>query len=87
MLREDGDGKKLRRSVKALQTLAHTTASGLGMKGAACPTPFSDDAGFLRAGLAAQTITMLPTAECARLVSALRTSPDLAGALINAELR
>jgi hypothetical protein len=29
------------------------------------PTPFSDDAGFLRAGLAAQTITVLPAKEAA----------------------
>ncbi len=48
------------------------------------PTPFSDDAGFFRAGLAAQTITVLPAAEAAALASFLRTKPDAAGALVSA---
>ncbi|MCL2601295.1 MAG: M28 family peptidase [Treponema sp.] len=88
LLKKEGNGKNLQRSVKALQMLAHNTAINLGMeKVLLAPTPFSDDAGFLRAGLAAQTITMLPAAECAHLVAELHKSPDLAGALINAELR
>jgi hypothetical protein len=36
------------------------------------PTPFSDDAGFLLAGLAAQTITALPHAEAQRALAATR---------------
>jgi hypothetical protein len=51
------------------------------------PTPFSDDAGFFRAGLAAQTITMLPSNECTRLVSVLRKNPLFADALVNREVR
>jgi hypothetical protein len=47
------------------------------------PTPFSDDAGFFRAGLAAQTITVLPAAEAADLVSFLRVKPDFASALVS----
>jgi hypothetical protein len=49
------------------------------------PTPFSDDAGFLRAGLAAQTITVLPSAEAASLASLLRTKPEFIDALISRE--
>ncbi|MDR0496253.1 MAG: hypothetical protein LBH42_01410, partial [Treponema sp.] len=48
---------------------------------------FSDDAGFFRAGLAAQTITMLPSEECIQLVSGLRKNPEFAEALVNAEFR
>jgi hypothetical protein len=51
------------------------------------PTPFSDDAGFFRAGLAAQTITMLPSEECTRLVSVLRKNPLFADALVIREVQ
>ncbi|MDR2783123.1 MAG: M28 family peptidase [Treponema sp.] len=47
------------------------------------PTPFSDDAGFFRAGLAAQTITVLPSHEAAGLASFLRVNPDVASALVS----
>ncbi|MDR2100965.1 MAG: M28 family peptidase [Treponema sp.] len=47
------------------------------------PTPFSDDAGFLRAGIAAQTITVLPAEEAAPFVSLLRNKPDLVNALVS----
>ena len=46
------------------------------------PTPFSDDAGFLRAGLPSQTITMLPAREANTYVSLLRKNPDFADILI-----
>jgi hypothetical protein len=36
------------------------------------PAPFSDDAGFLRAGLAAQTITVLPHAEAQTVLASSR---------------
>jgi hypothetical protein len=51
------------------------------------PTPFSDDAGFFRAGLAAQTITVLPAIEAARLASLLRTRPDFADALVSKDVQ
>jgi len=87
LLKKESGGEKLQRAVLALQKTALDTARDLGMaKVLLAPTPFSDDAGFLRAGLAAQTITMLPSAECIALVSALRKNADLAGTLINAEL-
>jgi hypothetical protein len=88
LLKKEGNGEKLQKAVMGLQKLALSTARSLRMeKVLLAPTPFSDDAGFLRAGLAAQTVTMLPSAECVRLVSELRKNPDIAGALINAELR
>ncbi|MDR1585921.1 MAG: Zn-dependent exopeptidase M28 [Treponema sp.] len=46
------------------------------------PTPFSDDAGFLRAGIPAQTITMLPAEEAAPYASLLRKRPEFADFLI-----
>jgi hypothetical protein len=51
------------------------------------PTPFSDDAGFLRAGLAAQTITVLPRNEGADLLAAVRGNEAYAAALISREQR
>ena len=51
------------------------------------PTPFSDDLGFFRAGLAAQTITMLPSEECNFLVSELRKNPFFTDVLISANMR
>ena len=86
LLKKEGGGKKLRDSVMELRKLALDTARNLSMaKVLLAPTPFSDDAGFFRAGLAAQAITMLPTAECARLSTELRKNPDFADALISAE--
>jgi hypothetical protein len=49
------------------------------------PTPFSDDAGFLRAGLAAQTITMLPASEAAAFAALVRSTPAYADALVTRE--
>jgi hypothetical protein len=45
------------------------------------PTPFSDDAGFLRAGLAAQTITVLPANEAAAFTALVRKAPVYIDAL------
>jgi hypothetical protein len=49
------------------------------------PTPFSDDAGFLRSGITAQTITALPRKEASAFASIIRARPELAGALISRE--
>jgi len=88
LLKKDEGGKKTRKAILELQKTALATARNLGMaKVLLSPTPFSDDLGFLRAGLAAQTITMLPSTECIPLVAALRKNPRLAEAFINAELR
>ncbi|MDR2633835.1 MAG: Zn-dependent exopeptidase M28 [Treponema sp.] len=51
------------------------------------PTPFSDDAGFLRAGIAAQTITMLPSGEAAAFCSLVRQKPDFADVLVKREVQ
>ncbi|MCL2214647.1 MAG: M28 family metallopeptidase [Treponema sp.] len=46
------------------------------------PTPFSDDIGFLRAGLASQTITILPAQEAERYEVLLRNRSDFADEII-----
>jgi len=86
LLKKEGNGQKLN-SLAELRQFALDTARNLRMvKVLLAPTPFSDDAGFLRAGLAAQTITMLPSEECIKFVSELRRNPDFANVLISAEL-
>ena len=86
LLKKDGNEEKLPEPMMELRNFALDTARNLGMKKVLlAPTPFSDDLGFLRAGLAAQTITMLPSAECIRLVSELRKNPDFSNALISSE--
>jgi len=47
------------------------------------PTPFSDDAGFLKAGIPAQTITMLPAEEAGPYAAFLRRRPDFGELVIN----
>ena len=85
--KEDGPGK-LRESILELRQYALDTARNLNMaKVLLAPVPFSDDAGFIRAGLVAQTITMLPSTECIQLVSELRKNPGFSDALISAEVR
>jgi hypothetical protein len=51
------------------------------------PTPFSDNAGFLRAGLAAGTITLLPEKEASDLARISRINSNYAGALVNSKFR
>jgi len=88
LLKKEKGGEKLRESLVELRKLASDTALNLGIKKVLlAPTPFSDDAGFFRAGLMAQTITMLPSEECIRLVSEIRKNPDFADVLIRSELQ
>jgi hypothetical protein len=68
---------------RALETTRHLHLERVHL----IPTPFSDDVGFLRAGIAAQTITMLPSEEVAAFVSLLRNKPDFADALVNREVQ
>ncbi|MDR1239217.1 MAG: M28 family peptidase [Treponema sp.] len=80
--------RKTLRLVRNLQDQALKTARQLRMdKVLLIPTPFSDDAGFLRAGIPAQTITALPAGEAAPYAGALRKHPDLAERLISGALR
>ena len=51
------------------------------------PTPFCDDIGFLRAGFAAQTITILPSAEAVQYEEHLRRNPDFSKLLISGEIK
>jgi hypothetical protein len=88
LLKREGSWEKLRDPIIELRTMALDTARNLGMKKVLlAPTPFSDDAGFFRAGLIAQTITVLPSAECMQLVSELRKNQEFTDVLINAKLR
>jgi hypothetical protein len=90
LLRNDeGPGiRKARRHTQELRRHALETARKLNMeKVLLLPTPFSDDAGFLRAGIPAQTITMLPAAEASPFASHLRGQPDFSDALLSREIR
>jgi hypothetical protein len=76
---------RARKQVQSLRNRALETARRLVMdKVLLAPTPFSDDAGFLRAGIAAQTITVLPAAEAARL-AALQHKSGFTDALVSRE--
>jgi hypothetical protein len=83
---EEGIGiAKTRQQVRRLRSRALEASRRLVMeKVLLAPTPFSDDAGFLRAGIAAQTLTMLPGPEAAGL-AALRHKSGFAEALVSRE--
>jgi len=88
LIKKEGGGEKLRESMMELRKLALDTAHDIKLtKTLLAPTPFSDDAGFFRAGLAAQTITMLPSGECKELYSELQKNREYADILINAGFR
>ncbi|GHV58056.1 hypothetical protein AGMMS49579_24870 [Spirochaetia bacterium] len=90
LLRNDeGPGiQKTRRQTEALRHHALKTARDLNLqKVLLLPTPFSDDAGFLRAGIPAQTITMLPAAEAHPFASLLRGKPGFSQVLLSREIR
>ena len=87
----DNNSKKssriLKDSLHRLRTYALDMAGySLINKVLVAPTPFSDDAGFLFAGIAAQTITMLPGKEASAFASNLRKNQMLADAMIKKEL-
>ncbi|MDR0598670.1 MAG: Zn-dependent exopeptidase M28 [Treponema sp.] len=71
---ETGLGAEIvRRRVQTLRDEAFKAARAARLeKVQTLPTPFSEDAGFLRAGLAAQTITALPQNEAAAFSSLVR---------------
>jgi hypothetical protein len=74
---------KAKQLILSLRDQALDTARYLGLnKVLLGPTPFSDDAGFLRAGIPAQTVTVLPSGEAAPYASLLRNRPDFADFLI-----
>jgi Iap family predicted aminopeptidase len=76
--------RRTRQSLQVLREQATETARFLRLnKVLSVPTPFSDEAGFLRAGIPAQTITMLPTDEAVPYASLLRKRPDFADILFS----
>jgi hypothetical protein len=86
--RRNGEGSLMKPLIQELREKALAAARNLRMgKVLLLPTPFSDDAGFLAASVAAQTITMLPSGEVRDLVSVLRKNPQFAAALVNREIR
>ena len=81
--RESPGAIKARQLIRQLRDHALNTARNLNLsKILLAPTPFSDDAGFLRAGFPAQTITMLPSKESGAYGALLRSRPEFADILI-----
>jgi hypothetical protein len=76
---KDNEGRgvsRVRQHIAGLRNRALDTAQYLRLYNTLMlPTPFSDDAGFLKAGIPAQTITMLPAAEAGPYASYLRRCP------------
>jgi hypothetical protein len=87
---KDEDGlriARLRRETRILRNRALEAARHLMMdKVLLAPVPFSDDLGFLRAGITAQTITVLPSKEAASLAMNLHKE-GFADSLIKGEAR
>ncbi len=85
-LLKDKEGRgidKTRSNIQKLRTEALECArNNIIKKILLVPTPFSDDAGFLSAGIAAQTITVLPSEEAAELANTLRLKPHLSEVLV-----
>ena len=79
---------KVRTDILKLRNHALATADALRLdKVLLAPTPFSDDAGFLRAGLAAQTITTLPFDEADKYETLLRSRPEFADLIISGKVK
>jgi tetrahydromethanopterin S-methyltransferase subunit F len=80
--------KELRKTVNQLRDHALFTANNLRLdKVLLAPTPFSDDAGFLCAGFAAQTVTILPAQEASQYESLLRNRPEFADIIISGKIK
>ena len=78
----------VRSGILNLRDHALQTANSLRMeKVLLAPTPFSDDVGFLRAGLPSQTITMLPSKEAKKYEDLLRGYPDFADLIITGKIK
>jgi hypothetical protein len=78
--------QKVRGDISLVRNHALETANLLRLDRAIlAPTPFSDDAGFLRAGMAAQTITTLPENEATQYEAFLRSRSDFARLLVSGQ--
>ena len=79
---------KVIKNIASLRDHALETAQNLRLERVLlAPTPFSDDVGFLRAGLAAQTVTMLPANEANQYEALLRDRPDFGNLIISGEVK
>ena len=86
LLNRKSSGRKIEKSLTELRNKAYNTAKEQkNLNAYFAPLPFSEDAGFFRAGLAAQTITVLPQKEYLALNAELKKNPDFGHTLINAE--
>jgi hypothetical protein len=80
--------RKVSKNIAFLRDYALETAQKLRLdRVLLAPTPFSDDVGFLRAGLAAQTVTMLPVNEADQYEALLRSRPDFGNLIISGEIK
>jgi hypothetical protein len=80
--------RKVSKNIASLRDHALVTAQHLQLERVLlAPTPFSDDIGFLRAGLAAQTVTMLPDNEANQYEALLRSRPDFGNLIISGEVK
>ena len=90
ILKDSGNAsvQNIRTNIKRLRDHALQTASSMHLeKILFTPTPFSDDVGFLRAGFAAQTITVLPMEEAVRYEGVLRSRDDFADLIISGKVK
>jgi len=80
--------RKISKNIASLRDHALETAQHLRLdRILLAPIPFSDDVGFLRAGLAAQTVTMLPVNEADQYEALLRSRPDFGNLIISGEIK
>jgi len=80
--------QKIKNDIQNLRNHALKTANLLHLeKYLIAPAPFCDDMGFLRAGYAVQTITMLPSGEVSLYEEILRKHPDFTQLLISGEIK
>ncbi|MDR2541940.1 MAG: Zn-dependent exopeptidase M28 [Treponema sp.] len=79
---------KVRNAILDLRDHALATALNLRLeKFLLAPTPFSDDAGFLRAGIAALTVTVLPAKEALAYEALLRSRPEFTDLIISGKVK
>ena len=86
LLKQEGGAGRLpaiRKNLEDLRKTATEKAKESMLDFLLLPTPFSDDAGFLRAGLAAQLITVLPAAEASEFAYLARKDRRYINALVN----
>jgi len=80
--------EKIRKEIRRLRDQTLSTLDSLRFdKVLLAPTPFSDDVGFLRAGLAAQTITVLPAKEASLYEELIRNRPEFAQLIISGKVK